>query len=97
MYTVFLYKDGFDTIYLEVPSKVVNNFTIEVVGSSGKITKIFLWVRPCPGVRRKEGESLYEPHSEEDDLVPGQGLPHALPPTHSERDEGGVLLISNRS
>ena len=74
-----------------------DNLDMEVGWYPGETDVILLWVRPRSTVRRKEGESLYEPHSEQHDLVPGQGLPHALPPTHSERDEGGVLLISNRS
>ena len=54
---------------------------------------IILWVRWCPGVRRKEGESLYEPHSEQHHLVPSQGLPHALPLTNTERYQGRMPLV----
>ena len=66
---------------------------MEVRGDPGDTDVVLLWVRAGPGVRREEDESLQEPHSEEHDLVPGQGLSHALPLTHSKRDQGGVLLV----
>ena len=73
-----------------------DNLDMEVRWYPGETDVILLWVRPLSTVRRKEGESLQEPHSEQHDLVPGQGLPHALPLTHSERHQGGVLLVPEK-
>ena len=65
----------------------------EVCGYPGDTDVIPLRVRRVPRGRREEGESLYESHSEEHHLVPGQSLSHALPLANSERDQGRVLLV----
>ena len=67
----------------------------EVCGYPGDTDVISLWVKSVSlsTVRREEGESLYESHSEEHHLVPGQSLSHALPLANSERDQGRVLLV----
>ena len=41
--------------------------------------------------RRPELQSLEQSHSEEEDLVPGQQLPHAVAAAYTERDHPLVL------
>ena len=65
----------------------------EVCGYPGNTDVIPLRVRSVPRARREEGESLYEPHSEQHHLVPGQSLSHALSLPYSEGDQGRVPLI----
>ena len=66
---------------------------MEVSRHPGDTDMIILWVRRSSPSRREEGESLYEAHSEEQHLVPGQSLSHTLPLTHTEGHQGWVLLI----
>ena len=70
---------------------------MKVCRYSGDTDMIILWVRRRSTSRREEGESLYEADSEEQDLVPSQGLPHALPLTYTERYQGRMLLISEEA
>lgn len=66
---------------------------IEVSRYPGDTDMVSLWVGSVSRVGREEGESLYEPDSEEHHLVPGQSLPHALSLAYSEGDQGRVFLI----
>ena len=77
-----------------ISNVVFNNFNVKVCRYSGDTDMIILWVRRRSTSRREEGESLYEADSEEQDLVPGQSLAHALSPTHTEGYQGRVFLIA---
>ena len=73
---------------------IENNLHIKVVRHPGDSNIIILGVGQRLSTSREEGESLYEADSEEQDLVPGQSLAHALSPTHTEGYQGRVFLIA---
>ena len=66
---------------------------MEVIWNPGDSNMIILRVRQRSTSRREEGESLYETDSEEQHLVPGQGLSHTLPLSNAEGNQGGMFLI----
>ena len=82
---------------VSVSSFIENNLHIKVVRHPGDSNIIILGVGQRLTTSREEGESLYEADSEEQDLVPSQGLPHALPLTYTERYQGRMLLISEEA
>ena len=70
---------------------------MEVCRHSGDTDMIILWVRQrSTTTRREEGESLYEADSEEQHLVPSQGLPHTLPLANTERYQSWMFLVPFR-
>ena len=73
---------------------ILDNLNIEICWHPGSTGKVILGVRARIRSRREEGESLYEADSEEQHLVPSQGLPHALPLTNTEGDEEGIFFVS---
>ena len=79
---------------VSVSSFIENNLHIKVVRHPGDSNIIILGVWQRLTTSREEGESLYEADSEEQDLVPGQSLAHALSPTHTEGYQGRVFLIA---